>query len=192
MHGGTKGETPWFELMCFLFEPGVYKRTIRNAIKISNKRGVPIEAGQADCKRLQLDVTRSWLSSGIVKRILLNLDKCGVLKGRTITELSILHSLPGCLEQDEHTDWSDSEIKRSLRHDGIKPMVCIAALKGTSWLLISDGDRVRRRLSLEPGNALVFEGDLIHAGGSQGATSSTRLYIRFGRRGNNIYLVVDH
>lgn len=96
----------------------------------------------------------------------------GVLYGRVASGSVVLHSSPGCRQQQWHTDYDPALLRRCRR----KPLGAVLALQdGTAFMVRADDGR-QRRLQLSRGDVLVFDGDLVHAGAAY-AKHNTRVHM---------------
>lgn len=73
----------------------------------------------------------------------------------------LLVSLAGCQTQKKHTDYPPHTYARN---DPQAPLVLLWAIQPHSTLDIWDRKGKKQVLRLDPGDALVFRGDLVHAG----------------------------
>jgi hypothetical protein len=97
-------------------------------------------------------------------------------KHHSVDHFVLLRSLPGCQRQLAHTDYvPDDEFLQSLPEE--RPLLCVLALEEKTKLVVwprsqkvicgrgRSLDPIHPRVVwLEPGDALVFRGDLVHAG----------------------------
>ena len=105
----------------------------------------------------------------ILKRIEKAMISRGLLRGRIMGEASVLFSHPGCKRQQLHWDYDPAKISK-LR---IKPLGILFAFEyGTSMYIHNIG-----KVILQPGDALVFAGDVVHAGDAYPDTSNVRLHL---------------
>jgi len=97
----------------------------------------------------------------------------------TATDMVIIKSLPGCQQQMPHTDYMPTDELRDVTDDYM-PLGCIVALMPSTYLYVwpksirlstkpnDVTDKLNPirplKLELQPGDVLVFRGDLVHAG----------------------------
>ena len=91
-----------------------------------------------------------------------------------IHDVVILESLPGCQQQQYHTDYDVTELARLATRPEDMPLGILIALedhtklmvKGLARLTATGGPRHRPgfAVNLDKGDVLIFRGDLIHAG----------------------------
>ena len=90
-----------------------------------------------------------------------------------INDVVILESLPGCQQQQYHTDYDMDELGRLERKEDM-PLGILIALEDHTKLMVkglarrptTEGPRPRpgAAVNLNRGDVLIFRGDLIHAG----------------------------
>ena len=113
-------------------------------------RGAPI----FNPNRLRLQCTIDH-SDVIVRRLVDALCAEHVTRGRVVGQAVVLHSLTGCAEQQMHTDYCVSDVRRSVS----KPLGVLLALQDSTKLEIP-GETVH----LSSGDVAIFDGDQPHAG----------------------------
>ena len=113
-----------------------------------------------DAKRYQCRLMARKLPFGFIEGIYAAL-KPFVGEERAISSISILRSDEGCQQQPFHRDYDPNQCKQ-LSDEQIPLAALIALERGTSLLCKVAGRE--KRLSIPKGSALVFRGDLIHAG----------------------------
>ena len=120
----------------------------------------PITAGQRDGKRQQAVIPPS---EEVVRALGQGLYEKGEMSGRACAEFNLLHSLPGCKQQKLHWDYPPDQVE-GLR---LKPCSVILGMEHGTRLVVRD--EVLDRcvvVRLAPGDVLVFDGDVLHAGAS--------------------------
>ena len=96
------------------------------------------------------------------------LETTGVVRGRRIGTMAVLHSKAGCQQQQWHYDYDPSVVKKVRK----KPCGALLALeKGTTLSIHGVGE-----VALNPGDCLVFEGDCVHAGSAY-TKENTRVHV---------------
>ena len=120
----------------------------------------------------------------------------------------LLRSLPGCERQLAHTDYiPDEELLTCSSED--RPLLCVLALEDKTKLVVWPGShkiingRGRTMAPIQPkilwldsGDAVVFRGDLVHAG-AEYATENMRLHCYIdskavNRHPNRTYIIQKH
>ena len=132
------------------------------------EHGVSIEAGQNDTKRKQLIMQPDDKIATELLRVLL---EKGELDGRVHADMVAIHSLPGCREQRLHFDY-DPELCRGKER---KPAVALLGLQQDTHLLINCESETFT-IVLGPGDIIVFEGDVLHAGAAY-THENTRVHV---------------
>jgi hypothetical protein len=102
-----------------------------------------------DEKRLQSDLSES---EPIIQNILETIKD--YLNGRTLGPIVLLHSLQGCKKQRFHWDYDPNLLKSD------KPLGVLVALDDDTIFYTLD-----KKIELKCGDILIFDGDLVHAGG---------------------------
>ena len=137
-------------------------------------KGDAIQAGQSDDKRRQVRVDPS---EELAKELLKVLSNKGELRRRKPGEMNALHSRTRCKEQKRHWDYNPDEIEG---RRGRKPASVILALeRGARIIFFSDELNARSErvpVLLEPGDVLVFDGDVSHAGAAY-CDPNTRVHV---------------
>lgn len=120
----------------------------------------------------------------------------------------LLRSLPGCTRQLAHTDYiPDEELLSCTPED--RPLLCVFALENNTKLIVWPGShkllhgRGRSMKPIEPhtvlldaGDAIIFRGDLVHAG-AEYETENIRLHCYIdskavNRHPNRTYIIRKH
>jgi hypothetical protein len=120
----------------------------------------------------------------------------------------LLRSLPGCERQLAHTDYiPDEELLTCSSED--RPLLCVLALEDKTKLIVWPGShkiingRGRTMAPIQPkilwldaGDAVVFRGDLVHAG-AEYTTENMRLHCYIdskavNRHPNRTYIIHKH
>ena len=120
----------------------------------------------------------------------------------------LLRSLPGCTRQLAHTDYiPDEELLMSTAEN--RPLLCVLALEDGTKLVVWPGShrlisgRSRLMKPIEPrvvwlnaGDAILFRGDLVHAG-AEYETENIRLHCYIdskavNRHPNRTYIISKH
>lgn len=168
---------PYFQKRERLHQRGC--TVFRNAISfdddtfdsIKNSRFLSIFNGLDDKEEVTYDgkrlmATGEW--AYIFKKKLKHfLEQCGFLYSangvKSITEVYALKSLAGCPEQPKH---ADSAPEASLRHKDPTdvPLAVLCAVEPNTKLKVWQFDKRATFIVLQPGDLVVFRGDLAHAG----------------------------
>jgi hypothetical protein len=91
----------------------------------------------------------------------------GLLEGRISRDIVVLHSYVGCAQQGFHTDYPVRAVARAPK----KPLGVLLALESQTRLVVEEGE-----ISVPPGWACIFDGDLVHAGAAYD-TENTRVHV---------------
>ena len=115
-------------------------------------------------KRLQ-----SHIPSGhhLVKRTAAWLVEHGFMYGRTCGNAVFLHSMPGCKQQQWHTDFDPVVVTRARK----KPLGVVVALEDDTFF-----ETPSKTYHMAHGDIVIFEGDAVHAGSAYDV-SNTRMHI---------------
>ena len=100
----------------------------------------------------------------------------GELRGRVWSGAHVLHSKRRCAEQKRHWDYNPDVLEG---RQGCKPATAILALEpGARIIFFEDENKSGGRVPvlLHPGDLLLFDGDVSHAGASY-ALSNTRVHV---------------
>ena len=116
-----------------------------------------------DKKRIQHKLARNTRA---FKTIEDKLRARGLLRGRDLNDMFVLHSKAGCKKQPLHYDYNPEEV-RDLRK---KPQGVLIATEDKTFLDLENG-----RISLDASDMVIFDGDLLHAGSAY-ETPNTRLH----------------
>ena len=123
----------------------------------------PITAGQKDGKRRQVTLAPDEHVE-LTLALLKALHEAKELKGRMRSELNVLQSEPQCKSQKLHWDFDPGLIQGRGRR-ATKPASVILALQAGTRLFVRDEEADETvAVALAPGDALVFDGDVAHAG----------------------------
>jgi hypothetical protein len=153
--------------------PAVAERALPDLQQRAEQESRPITAGQADGKRKQVKVSAD---EEIGLELLKALHKVGELSGRSRSEVNVLDSQPGCKRQKLHWDY-DPGLVAALGRKKKKPCSVILALQSGTRLLVRDEDADENvAVPLAPGDILVFDGDVAHAG-EWYASRNTRVHM---------------
>lgn len=118
-----------------------------------------------DRKRLQCQLK---VSHPFYKKFARVLENIGIVRGRTLGPMVVIHSKEGCKRQRWHYDYDPDLVKKSRK----KPCGVLLALEeGTTLSIYGEGD-----VSLNIGDCLVFDGDLVHAGSAY-ERANTRVHM---------------
>ena len=154
---------------------------IQNIVQLAlQKKLEVIKANQSDKKRVQHLLEHD---SALVGEVLSVLEKAGKLKGFTPKDCNLIHSLVGCDKQGLHCDWDPEEVKdHAKKNKGKKLLGVIVALEEGSRLMVWC-QKQKREVSVElsPGEVLIFEGDVIHAGAEYRTQCNTRIHLYLDR-----------
>ena len=131
------------------------------------RAGAPI---QKQARRLQLDISE-W--EEVPQRLLRTLERLGFLEKRQMGKFSFLLSKKGNTRQRPHWDWEPAWCKAE-----VKPLGIIVALQpGTRVRVYSDQwDEEGMAVPLAPGDALIFDGDVLHAGEEYPDAANLRMH----------------
>lgn len=115
-----------------------------------------------DHLRLQLLLpdSRAPVASGLAERARVALQRQG---GRPCQAAALL-SLAGCQQQALHTDFSSETIHRLWTEEGVEPPEAYLVGVSEGGRLVLEGATI----PLHPGDAICFDGDVVHAGASYG------------------------
>ena len=153
--------------------PAVAERALPDLQQRAEQESRPITAGQADGKRKQVKVSAD---EQIGLELLKALHKVGELSGRNRSEVNVLDSQPGCKRQKLHWDY-DPGLVAALGRKKKKPCSVILALQSGTRLLVRDEVADENvAVPLAPGDILVFDGDVAHAG-EWYASRNTRVHM---------------
>ena len=133
-----------------------------------------IKAEQSDKKRLLGE-----LGNAVPLREKLHefLEAKHELKGRTPNDWFALHSQPGCRKQGLHYDYSPDVVFNLGLCGGCKPRSVLLALQeGTRLFMRQPFAKASVVVVLGPGDVIVFDGDVAHAG-SWYKAENTRLHV---------------
>ena len=128
---------------------------------------------QADKKRLQGALDREK-HSAVLGELELALSRAGELtrKGRLCGDAVVLSSLLGCEQQPFHFDFPPEDVRKLRR----MPCSAILAVENGSRLIMRVGGK-EQLVVLEPGDVLVFDGDVEHAGAAYPHASNIRVHV---------------
>ena len=115
-----------------------------------------------DEKRLQAFLRKN---SSLVRRIKSVLEKNHLMVGRSLGSVVLLRSLPGCKQQDWHTDYNPAT---SFVHP---PLGIIVALQDLTFF----EEYPSTTHVLNRGDILIFQSNLIHAGAAY-STENIRIH----------------
>ncbi len=116
-------------------------------------RGSPIF--NPDKKRFQYPIRKSLK---VIRNLEHILNENGLMEKRCIGSCVALCSLPGCKQQQWHTDYDPDQIE----HITHKPLGIIVALQDDTYFC--EFPNVKHHL--QKGDILIFKGDVVHAGGA--------------------------
>ena len=151
----------------------VYRRAVRvstrdvRAVEEIARKGEPIFNG-GDRLRRQASLPAS---GAVAQQLLLALQKRGELRGRELRDAVAIHSAAGCGQQPLHHDYNPEALRGQAR----KPAGALLALEHGARMRVM-GEHGVRMICLEPGDALVFDGDVVHAGAAYRAPN-TRVHV---------------
>ena len=110
----------------------------------------------------------------VASALLRVLRKSGELDGRSRGEMNALQSLPGCRQQRLHWDFNP-DLCEGLRSR--KPASVILAMQHGARLMVrNESANATVPIALSPGDVLVFEGDVAHAGAAY-CVRNTRVHV---------------
>lgn len=123
-------------------------------------------------------------SDAITKKVVDFLTSKGILNGRKVGTIAILHSKSGCRRQQWHTDYDPDLCKMAK----VKPMGVIFAFENSTYF-----NTRNRKIVLKKGQVLIFDGDMVHAGSAY-EKENTRMHLYLDsdevpRLRNKTYLV---
>ena len=110
-------------------------------------------------------------SGAVVQQLRRALQKRGELRGRQLRDAAAIHSAAGCRQQPLHYDYNPKQLRGSER----KPAGVLLALEHGARMRVM-GEHGVRMICLEPGDVLVFDGDVVHAGAAYRAPN-TRVHV---------------
>lgn len=116
--------------------------------------------------RLQADIPSSHEAVAPIESVLC---EHGVLRGRHIGGVVVLHSKKGCQRQDWHLDYDPCSV-RSLRSKS--PVGVIAAFENHTHFVTPD-----TTYELNAGDILCFDASTVHAGAAYPLASNTRIHM---------------
>jgi hypothetical protein len=155
------------------------------------------EKRRNDNKRRQvnLPVRGTWLRD-------LHTRLKAIAGSRDVHDLVLLESLPGCRRQAAHCDYVPSnELLKAA--DWEMPLLCLVALQDGTHLDLWPGSHRQQRplgarltLNLNAGDAVLFRGDLVHAGSAYEARN-LRIHAYFDhpavpREPNRTWILYKH
>jgi ectoine hydroxylase-related dioxygenase (phytanoyl-CoA dioxygenase family) len=159
-------------------------------------------SGRNDRRRRQLTLRLrdgTWLGS-IRERLAAEF----AATGHTPTGFVLLASDPGCVRQAAHQDYVPDDTLRSVTDDAM-PLLFLLALEDNTMLDVWPGShrpsgatRIRREtLCLDPGDAVLFRGDLVHAGSAYETVPNCRVHVYLDhplvpRTPNRTWIVSKH
>jgi len=140
--------------------------------------GKKITAGQHDGMRLQSVVQTRIKPDPVGAGLLAALELVGALEGRLPTLMNLLHSEEGCDQQEWHWDWEPKRCAKCKR----KPLGVILALEPNTPFMVWERGH-EHTIMLQPGDILLFEGDVLHAGAKYESACNTRVHVYAGCAG---------
>ena len=139
-----------------------------------------IRAQQRDKKRLLGEVDEADALRAQLHRVLRETHE---LDGRTPRDWFALHSLVGCAKQRLHYDYPPDVVANLGLRGGRKPRSVLLALEeGTRLHVRHPSHNASVVVLLGPGDVIVFDGDVAHAGSGYRA-ENTRLHVPRRARG---------
>lgn len=144
-----------------------------NALEITPKDHAEAQGHVLDHGCLIFNPNRKRLQSHIssehnlVKRTTDWLMEHGFMYGRTCGDAVFLHSMPGCQQQQWHTDFDPFAVMLARK----KPLGVVVALEDETFFATPS-----KMYQMAPGDIVIFEGDTVHAGSAYDA-SNTRMHI---------------
>ena len=177
--------------------PAVVERALPGLTLRAEQHGSNIQAGQTDGKRKQVHPAQTFTPSQIpiprahraaplcssqvhvapeeevATALLRALRESGELDERSRGEINALDSLPGCRQQRLHWDFNPDLCEGLPR----KPASVILGMQRGARLMVRD-ERANATVPivLGPGDVLVFEGDVAHAGAAY-CVRNTRVHV---------------
>lgn len=133
-----------------------------------------------DSLRRQYDLKPSLTQGVFIAKLKRQLT--AVFPNHIAKDWVLLQSSPGCRQQAAHTDYIPTpELKRA--SDSTIPLLCIIALQDNTTLEVWPRTHrlrrypiLQRTITLSAGDALIFRGDLVHAGSAYSA-ENIRLHV---------------
>jgi len=114
----------------------------------------------------------------LVKAMQTALKNDGALsRGRAFGQAQTLHSEKDCTMQGWHADYDPKKVAGVPK----KPQSAVLALEPNTFFWVAGRDGMAIKIVMRPGDILVFDGDLVHAG-AQYSKPNTRIHA---------YLTVD-
>jgi hypothetical protein len=118
-----------------------------------------------DNRRLQKEVSTAH---PLVSSLIELLSKHGLMRGRQIGGVVVMHSLKGCRKQEWHTDYEVEPGKTRRK----KAIGVLLALETPTFL-----ETPETKYELSAGDVICFEEDVVHAGAAYSRKSNTRLHM---------------
>ena len=100
------------------------------------------------------------------------LGRVGFLEGREPTLMHLLHSLKGCEKQEWRWDWDPDKVGEC----ETKPLGVMLALEPNTLFRVWEDGKLHV-ITLGPGDVLLFEGDVLHAGADYPDACNTRVHL---------------
>lgn len=138
----------------FLHETRKFKPIFNSEYKRDKKRSQVVLPGFS---------SEPWASTLVEK--LQNL-----VPGLTMHESALLRSAKGCARQRRHTDYEVAAVEACK----VKPHSVLIAVSDKAQLHVCERN-TERTLEIEPGDAILFRGDVVHSGAAY-ADANTRLF----------------
>jgi hypothetical protein len=194
-------ETDGYLILPQFLEPTQLKKTLE---PYKTKTQYIFNGPENDHKRKQVNIPASLVMD--FREELLNLPF--VTKSHCLDYFVLLRSLPGCTRQLAHTDYIPDEELLSCSPEE-RPLLCVFALEDNTKLVVWPESqklihgRGRSLKPIEPkvvwldaGDAIVFRGDLVHAG-AEYETDNLRLHCYIdskavNRYPNRTYIISKH
>ena len=162
---------------CRIYRRAIPLETIEPALPRLRERvkrhGEAIIAGQSDGNRLLAELPPNDELSGLLRD---KLRALGELRGRGWSGAHVLHSSARCHQQKRHWDYNPDLLEGRRKR---KPASALLALEsGTRIIFFEDEYKATGKVpvQLHPGDLLVFEGEVSHAGASY-AQPNTRVHV---------------
>lgn len=162
---------------CRIYRGAIPLETIEPAVPRLRERalqqGEAVTAGQGDRNRVMAEVPPNDELSGQLRD---KLRALGELRGRDWNGAHVLHSKAKCHEQKRHWDFNPDLLEGRRKR---KPASAILALEPGARVIFFEDEYMatgKVPMLLNPGDLLVFEGDVSHAGASY-AQPNTRVHV---------------
>jgi hypothetical protein len=137
------------------------------------------------CQKRSLVKVPKWT----IDRLRVAMQHAALLDGRYMREPVGIHSQPGQLQQQWHTDYDPATVRSLRGQNAPLPASAMMSLQPSTKLILLDPPT---SINIDCGWAVVFDGDVVHAGGGY-AHANTRVHAYIDVRGatrapNTVYV----